>query len=217
MSFNNGWTIHSSYDFQAHQQHSQRRWGFSQTTLLWLEVLPDLSPALPGLSPAFPGLSPVHPGAPCLVVGTLRLVAGAPSYSEGRQECPPGVWYSPETDASKFTLHILSVTPGGFEWLKYIVLMYILATWIGHIDPAIRLITWDRYWSIMTSVLVLTICRRHCPTLPLNPGTILILQKFSSYCLQWINGKIPTGPIFDISNIDRTSLFSTYYHNRYNS
>ena len=67
---------------------------------MWFEVPPDLSPALPGLSPALPG-------AP-------RLVVGAPSYSEGQQECPPRVWYSPEIDASKFTLHILSDTPGGF-------------------------------------------------------------------------------------------------------
>jgi len=62
-------------------------------------------------------------GAPRLVVGAPRLVVGAPSYSEGRQECPPRVWYSPEIDTSKFTLHILSDTPGGFQWLKYIVLM----------------------------------------------------------------------------------------------
>ena len=46
-----------------------------------------------------------------------------PSYSEGRQECPPRVWYCPEIDASKFTLHILSNTSGGFQWLKYIFLM----------------------------------------------------------------------------------------------
>ena len=63
-----------------------------------------------------PDLSPVLPGAP-------RLVVGAPSHSEGRQECPPRVWYSPDIDPSKFTLHILSDTPGGLQWLKYILLM----------------------------------------------------------------------------------------------
>jgi len=47
-----------------------------------------------------------------------------PSYSEGRLECSPRVWYSPEIDASKFTLHILSDTPGGFPRLKYIFLMF---------------------------------------------------------------------------------------------
>jgi len=68
-----------------------------------------MSPALPGLSLALPGV--------------LRYAIDAPSYSEGRQECPLGVWYSPEIDASKFTLHILSDTPGGFQWLKCILLM----------------------------------------------------------------------------------------------
>jgi len=104
MSFKNRWSISSRYHFQVHQQRSQR--CSSQTALLWFEVLPGLSPALPGLSPALPR-------AP-------RLVVGAPSYSDGWQECPPRVWYSPEIDASKFTLHILSDTPGGFQWLKSI-------------------------------------------------------------------------------------------------
>jgi len=67
-------------------------------------------------------------GAPRLVIGAPRLVTGAPSYSEGQQECPPRVWYSPEIDTSKFTLHILSDPPGGFQWLKYILLMLWNAT-----------------------------------------------------------------------------------------
>jgi len=90
-------------------------------TWLWFEVLPDMSPALPGA----PRLVV---GAPRLVVGGPRLVAGAPSYSEGRQECPPSVWYSLEIDTSKFTLHILSDTPGGLQWLEYILLMLCNAT-----------------------------------------------------------------------------------------
>jgi hypothetical protein len=68
------------------------------------------------MSQALPGLLPALPGAAMLVVGTS-------SYFEGRQECPPRVWYSPEIDASIFTLHILSDTPGGFQWLKYMLLM----------------------------------------------------------------------------------------------
>jgi hypothetical protein len=40
MSFNTHWTISSSNEFQAHQQHSQRRCCFSQTALLWFEALP---------------------------------------------------------------------------------------------------------------------------------------------------------------------------------
>jgi len=46
-----------------------------------------------------------------------------PSYSEGLPEYSPKVWYSPEIDASKFTLHILSDTPGLFQRLTYILLM----------------------------------------------------------------------------------------------
>ena len=56
--------------------------------------------------------------------GTSVPVTRDPSYSEGWQECPPRVWDSPEIDASKFALHILSDTPGGFQWLKYILLKY---------------------------------------------------------------------------------------------
>jgi len=50
-------------------------------------------------------------------------VVGDPSYSEGQPECPPWVQYSPEIDASKFTLHILSDTPGVIQRLEYILLM----------------------------------------------------------------------------------------------
>jgi len=63
-----------------------------------------------------------------VIWGAPRLVVGAPSDSGGRQECPPRVWYSPEIDTSKFTLHILSDTPGGFQWLKYILRMLCNAT-----------------------------------------------------------------------------------------
>jgi len=55
--------------------------------------------------------------------GTPVRVIRDRSYSKGRPEYPPRVWYSPEIDASMFTLHILSDTPGGFQRLKYILLM----------------------------------------------------------------------------------------------
>jgi hypothetical protein len=55
------------------------------------------------------------PGTPSFLVDAARLVAGDPSNPEGQYECPPRVWYSPEIDASKFTLHILSDTAGGFQ------------------------------------------------------------------------------------------------------
>ena len=86
----------------------------------------------------FPDSSTVIGGAP-------KLVVGAPSYSEGRQEFPPRVWYFPEIDASQFTLHILSDTPGGFQWLKYILLMLCNATCrLGNMKHVILLQTvWD--------------------------------------------------------------------------
>jgi len=52
-----------------------------------------------------------------------------PSYSEVLRECPPRSWYSPEIDTSKFTLHILSDTPGGSQRLKYILLMHASHEW----------------------------------------------------------------------------------------
>jgi hypothetical protein len=47
-----------------------------------------------------------------------------PSYSKGRSECPPRVRYSPEIDASMFTLHIVSDTPGGSQRRKFNLLMW---------------------------------------------------------------------------------------------
>jgi len=47
MTFKNLWKITSSYDFQVHQQCSQRRYYF-QTALQWFKVLQYVSPALPG-------------------------------------------------------------------------------------------------------------------------------------------------------------------------
>jgi hypothetical protein len=55
--------------------------------------------------------------------GTPGPVIRDPSYSEGRLEYPPRIRYSAEIDASKFTLHILSDTPGVFQRVKYILLM----------------------------------------------------------------------------------------------
>jgi hypothetical protein len=79
----------------------------------------------------------VLPGAPKVHSGALRYsptyhnhshdtpVSGFrdSSYSECQLECPPRVWYTPEIDASKFSLHILSDTPGGSWWLQYILLL----------------------------------------------------------------------------------------------
>ena len=82
-------------------------------------------------SATLPGAPKVLSGAPpCSETyhnhshGTHESVIRVPSYSQGRLECPPRVCYSPQIDASKYTLHILSDTPGGSQGPKYILLMY---------------------------------------------------------------------------------------------
>jgi len=86
--------------------------------------------------------SQVFPGAPKVLSGAPRCSQtyhnhshGTPvpvirdlRDSKGRPECPRMVWYSLEIDTSKFTLHILSDTPGDFQRLKYILLM------LGHAE-----------------------------------------------------------------------------------
>jgi len=84
LSFKNHWMISSSYDIQAHQQHSERRCCFSQTALLWFEVLQ-------GLSPALLGAPRVVVGASRLVVGAPRRVAGAPSSSKVLRKFSPAL------------------------------------------------------------------------------------------------------------------------------
>ena len=166
-------TEYSSYDFQAHLQRSQRRCCLSQTALLWFEVLPDMSLALQCLSSALPG-------APRLVVGAPRLVAGAPSYSEGRQECPPRVWYSPEIDASKFTLHILSNTPGGFQWLKYILLMLSLL----NVMCGPKWMPWiPLFW-----VLLMLVVQSSCFAIHFPPHIFHSNYLPMRLCLGWIRG-----------------------------
>jgi len=77
-----------------------------------------------------------HPVAPNVFFNTLRCsqtyqnhskstsvpVIRDLSYSERQPEYPCMVWYSPDIDPSKFTLHILSDTPGGSQWLECILL-----------------------------------------------------------------------------------------------
>jgi len=92
---------------------------------------------------------------------------------------------------------------------------YISPMWKRHIDLQMKSITFDRCWSTMTSVPVLTIWRRLCLILPSKAGTILTLQKFATYYLLPINGEILAVPIFYLFSIVRQSHFSTTYHNRY--
>jgi len=161
MCFKNCWMISSRYDFQAHQQCSQRRCRFpsllysdsrcsqahprcsqschrrSQTCCWRTHACHRHCQACHRHSQTCCWRSHVLPGAPKVLLGAPRFSQTYPnhshgtpiavisdsSYSEGRAESPPMVWSSPAIEASKFTLHILSDTPGGFQWLKYILLM----------------------------------------------------------------------------------------------
>jgi len=87
------------------------------------QVHPKISPALRHAPEHIP-INPIvllyqSSEIPVIPVPVIR----DPSYSEGRLECPPRVWYSPEIDTSNFTLYILTDTPGGFQILKYILLV----------------------------------------------------------------------------------------------
>jgi len=101
------WTVANtrSYDLQAHQQCSQRR-CFSQTALLWFQVLPDLSPVLVDLSLALPGLLHALAGAP-------RLVVGAPRCSQVHQMFSPVLRGVPKplTITPMVLLYLLSQIP----------------------------------------------------------------------------------------------------------
>jgi len=94
MSINNCWTISSSYDFQAHQQHSQRR-CFFQTALLWFKVLPDLLSAVTG--------------APRLVISASRLVTGAPKCFQASHQRSHTGCCGPQVLSS--SLKVFSCTP----------------------------------------------------------------------------------------------------------
>jgi len=92
--------------------------------------LPQFACNCRGGSATLPGVPKVLSGVPTCSQTyynhshrTPVLIIRYASYTKGRPEYPPRVRYSPEIDASKFTLHILSDTPGGYQWLKYIVLM----------------------------------------------------------------------------------------------
>jgi len=101
-------------------------------------ILPDCSTVIRGAPRVVTSCSQVLPSEPNILSGapmysqtchnhshgTPVQVIGDLSYSGGRPECPPRVWYSPDNDPSKFALHILSDPPEGFQWLKCILLMW---------------------------------------------------------------------------------------------
>jgi len=144
MSFKNHWTISSSNDFQVHLQHTPRRCVFFIDWSTVIRSAPRLVAGVPRIvlsapscsqaccwrSQVLPGAPKVLPSSPrCSLTyynhshGTPVPVSRHPIYSDGPPECPPRVWYSPEIDAFKFTLHILSDTSGGYQSLQYILLM----------------------------------------------------------------------------------------------
>jgi len=89
MSFKNRCTISSSYEFQAHQQRSQRRCCFSQNALLWFEVLPDAHRFVAGAPRCSAMQRDLSPGR--------QAACNSPSegmrFRQSRQSCPehPGV------------------------------------------------------------------------------------------------------------------------------
>jgi len=110
--------------------NTHKNWAISQSLFVILALVQRHSQV-------HPMFSPVLRRAPNLITITIIvllyqsseipvtpvLVIRDPRYSEGLLEYPPRVWYSPAIDASKFTFHILSDTPGVFQRLKYILLM----------------------------------------------------------------------------------------------
>jgi hypothetical protein len=132
------------------------------------------------MSPVLPGVSPVLPGAQRLVVRAPSVVVGAPSYSECRQECSPRVWYSPEMEASKFTLHIHSDTPGGSQRLNYILLMgsvcvcsYTDNLWSADGD------SWYRHRNLITNVARLITSRKLSYVISFRDTTVLPMHVVS--------------------------------------
>jgi len=113
---------------EACRRRSQTCRRRSQTSRQRSQVLPGRPNVLSGA----PRCSQTYHNHPH---GTPVPVIRDPSYSEGRPECPPRVWYSPEIDASKFILHILTDTPGVFQWLKYILLMSTLLGMLSRTLP----------------------------------------------------------------------------------
>jgi len=90
ISLKSQWTIHSSYDFLAHWQHS-KTWCFSETAVQWfdvfsglLSVLPALwaaltgsLSALPGLLSALSGLGATHIGSWLTLPALLLMLRGS--------------------------------------------------------------------------------------------------------------------------------------------
>jgi len=120
------WTISSNCDFPTHQQSSQRSCCLSQLALLWLEVLPDLSPALP-CAPKLISITPI-----VLLYQSSEIAVTLKANWNA-------LLVSSEIDTFKFILHIHSDSPGGFQRLRYILLMDFSEAKLSlHISPVVR-------------------------------------------------------------------------------
>ena len=92
---------------------------------------------------------------------------------------------------------------------------WISAIWMRHVNHLTKSNRFDICSSIMTSVLVLTILRRHCHILSFKAGMILTLQQSSNYYVLLINSKMHAEPCLYASSIVKTSHFPTLYQTRY--
>jgi hypothetical protein len=100
LSFNNCWTISSSYDFQVHLDHSRCTCSIpgAPAALPKMMLIPDSSTVIRGASR-------LVAGAPRLVTGTTRLLASTPRCTQSslwRTEVFPNLsqsfsWYSSTT------------------------------------------------------------------------------------------------------------------------
>jgi len=104
---------------------SQTCWQRSEACCWHSQASRQRSQVLTGARNVLSGALRSFQTYPNLSCGTPWPVFRDRSCTGGRPECPPTVWYSAENDTSKFTLHILSGTPGGSRWLKCVLLMYV--------------------------------------------------------------------------------------------
>jgi len=101
------------------------------------------------------------------------------------------------------------------EWIVVTILpvifwnSFIWPTWKRHINLPTKSITFSRCSSIITTVPVMTISRRHCHVLHFKSTVILTLQMISIYYPLLINHTVHTEPICLVWSIIRTSPFST--------
>jgi len=119
MSFKHHWTISSSYDVEMHWQRSKTRCCFSQTALLWFNMLP--------------GMSLVLPGAPRLIISAPRIVTNAPRSSQVYLKATTSVQATMGFDHPGILVGQLPNTARGSQREKFIVLMsnlLALCSWI---------------------------------------------------------------------------------------